>query len=241
VIPIMFEFPGTLAVGRAVVSVRQPPSRALLAVPPLAGGPMVGRHAGQRLARSELAEMTFWERILNWLAHLPTNAGRIVPGGWFGLIALAVLAVLAVALVFYWVRPTRTRRAQAESVLGGAPMSARDYRRSAERLADAGEYAGAIVDGVRAIAADLEERSILPPRPGRTAGELASEASRELPDLTGDLQAVMQLFADVRYGDKEVNLAGYQLVTRVDKEVSAARPTAASGPHGELASFGVPQ
>jgi len=231
VIPIMLEFPVTLVVSRGFVSAGQP----------LGGGPLIGRHAGQRLARSELAEMTVWQRIVNWLEHLPTNAGQVVPGGWFGLIALAVLAVLAATLVFYWVRPTRTRRAQAVSVLGGKPMSARDYRRSADRLADAGDYAGAIVDRVRAIAADLEERSILPPRPGRTAGELASEASRELPDLTSDLRTVMQLFDDVRYGDREGNLSGYQLVSRVDKEVGAARPTAAPGPQAELAGFGVPQ
>jgi hypothetical protein len=184
--------------------------------------------------------MTFWQRIVNWLEHLPTNAGSVVPGGWFGLIALAVLAVLAVSLVYYWVRPTRTRRAQTESVLDSTSMSAREYRRSAERLADAGDYAGAIVDGVRAIAADLEERSILPPRPGRTAGELAEEASRELPSHASDLRTVMRLFADVRYGDKEGSLAGYQLVSRVDKEVSAARPTAASATQAELADFGVP-
>jgi hypothetical protein len=223
VTPIMLELPVTLAGG------------------PLAGGPLIGRHAGQRLARNELAEMTFWQRIANWLEHLPANARLVVPGGWFGLIALAVLAVLAVSLVYYWVRPTRTRRAQTESVLDSTSMSAREYRRSAERLADAGDYAGAIVDGVRAIAADLEERSILPPRPGRTAGELAEEASRELPSHASDLRTVMRLFADVRYGDKEGSLAGYQLVSRVDREVSAARPTAAAASQSELADFGVPQ
>lgn len=207
----------------------------------LAGGPLVGRHAGQRIARTELAEMSFWQRILNWLEHLPTDAGRVVPGGWFGLIALAVLAVLAVTLVFYWVRPARTGRAKSESVLGGKSFSARDYRRSAQRLAEAGDYADAIVDGVRAIAADLEERSILPPRPGRTAGELASDASRELPGLASDLRAVMQLFDDVRYGDKEGSLAGYQLVRRVDMEVSAARPTGVPASEADLAGFGVPQ
>jgi hypothetical protein len=204
-------------------------------------GPLVGRHAGQQLARHELAETTFWQRILNWLEQLPTSAGRIIPGGWFGLIALAILAVLTVTVVFYWVRPARTRSAQAESVLGGESMSARDYRRSAERLADAGDYADAIVDGVRAIAAELDERSILPPRPGRTAGELASEAGRELPELARDLRAVMQLFDDIRYGDKGGNLAGYQLVSRVDREASAARPAAVPAPQAVPAGFGVPR
>jgi hypothetical protein len=205
------------------------------------GRPLIGRHTGQRLARRELAETTFWQRVLNWLAHLPTNAGRVIPGGWFGLIALAILAVLVIALVVYWARPTRTGRAPADSVLSGESKSARDYRRSAERLAETGDYAGAIVDGVRAIAGEIEERGILPPRPGRTARELAFEAGRELPELAADLRAVTQLFDNIRYGDRDGSLAGFQLVSRVDKDLRAARPTGAAASQAELAEFGVPQ
>jgi type II secretory pathway pseudopilin PulG len=207
----------------------------------LAGRPLIGRNSGQRLARHELAEMTFWQRIVNWLARLPANAGTVVPGGWFGLISLAILAVVAVTVVLYWARPTRTRRARNESVLGRESMTARDYRRSAERWAAAGEYAGAIVDGVRAIAAELDERGILPPRPGRTAGELAAEAGGELPDLAADLRAVTRLFEDIRYGDKDGNLVGYQLVSRVDHEVRAARPASALPLPTQLTGFGVPR
>lgn len=206
-----------------------------------ASGPLIGRHAGQRFARAEFAEPTFWQRVLNWLEHLPTTAGVVVPGGWFGLIALAILAVAAITLVIFWARPGRTRRAEAASVLGGEPMSARDYRRSAERLANEGDYAGAIVDGVRAIAAELDERGILPPRPGRTAGELAVEAGSELPELAADLRAATRLFDGVRYGDKDGNLAGYQLVSRLDQEVRAARPAAAPAPPEQLAGLVMPR
>ena len=205
------------------------------------GGPMIGRHAGQRLARRELAEMTFWQRIVNWLVHLPVDAGKVVPGGWFGLISLAILAVVAVTVVLYWARPARSRRARTEAVLGRESMSARDYRRSAERLAAAGEYAGAIVDGVRAIAAELDERGVLPRRPGRTARELAWEAGGELPDLAADLRAATRLFEDIRYGDKDGNLEGYQLVSRVDKEVRVARPAAAPAPQAQPTGFGAPR
>ena len=48
-------------------------AKSAAAVP--AGGPLIGRNSGQRLARHELAEMTFWQRIVNWLARLPVNAG----------------------------------------------------------------------------------------------------------------------------------------------------------------------
>jgi hypothetical protein len=204
------------------------------------GRGLIGRQAGQRLARHELAEMSTWQRILAWLARLVSSAGTAVPGGWFGLIALAILAVLAVTAVIYWVRPAMSRRARAESVLGGEPMTARDYRRAAERQAAAGDYANAIVETVRAIAADFDERGILPPRPGRTAAELGAEAGRELPSLAADLRTAARLFDDIRYGDKEGSPAGYQLVNRVAENARTARPAAAA-PEPALAGFGVPR
>ena len=204
-----------------------------------AGGPLVGRRADQRLARHELGEMSFWQRVTDWLAQLFSNAANSVPGGWFGLIALAVIAVLAMTAVVFWTRPAKLRRDQAGSVLDGASMTARDYRRAAERLAADGDYAGAIVETVRAIAADLDEREILPPRPGRTADELAAEAGRELPSLAADLRTVARLFDDIRYGDKAANLAGDQRVSRVDADVRAARPTARNPAEPTLTGFGV--
>jgi hypothetical protein len=185
--------------------------------------------------------MSFWERVLNWLAHLPRTAGHVVPGGWFGLIALAILAVLAIMLVAYWARPARTRRSRADAVLDGTPMSAREHRRAAGRLAGGGDYTGAIIEAVRAIAAELDERAILPPRPGRTAGELAAEAGRELAGLAARLRAAMQLFDDVRYGGKNGTLAGYELVSGVDEAVRAARPSAAPGPQMATAGSEVPR
>jgi hypothetical protein len=205
-----------------------------------ASGPLIGRRTGQRLARHELAEISIWQRILTWLVRLLNSAGTAVPGGWFGLIALAILAVLAVTAVIYLVRPATSRRVRAESVLGDKPMTARDYRLAAERLAAAGNYSGAIVETVRAIAADLDERGVLPPRPGRTADELAAEAGRELPSQAADLRTAARLFDDIRYGDKEGSLTGYQLVSRVAENVRTARPVAAA-PEPTLAGFGVPQ
>ncbi len=90
------------------------------------------------------------------------------------------------------------------------------------RLAEAGEYGEAIMEGVRAIAAELDERAILPPRVGRTAHELAAEAGGELPALAADLSAVTRLFDDVRYGDRPGTQAGYDLVGRVDASVAGS-------------------
>ncbi len=41
-------------------------SRVTIAAP-AAGGPLIGRRTGQRLARHELAEMSIWQRVIDWL------------------------------------------------------------------------------------------------------------------------------------------------------------------------------
>jgi len=204
--------------------------------------PWVGRREGQRLARRELAEVSFWQRILNWIGRLfsGTGSGTIVPRGWFGLIVLAVLAIVAVIVIVTWVRPARARRAASGAVLTGSGRNARDYRAAAERFAASGDFGAAIVECVRAIAAELEERQILPPRPGRTADELGVEAGRALPGTAAGLRTATRLFDDILYGDKDGTEPGYQLVSGVDAEVRSARASAPDGA-AEPAGLGVPR
>jgi len=188
------------------------------------GRPGIGRRAARRLARRELAEKSWWQSLLGWLGRLTRHAGHAVPHGWFGLIVLAAVAALAVVVVLRWVKPGRPGRATARSVLPGEPRTARSYREEAERLATAGDFAMAIVEGVRAIAAELAEREILPPRPDRTADELAAEAGGKLPGLTVGLRTATMLFDDVLYGGKAGSKAGYLTVRETDAAVRVARP-----------------
>jgi hypothetical protein len=186
--------------------------------------------------------VSFWQRILHWLARLLHGARGAVPGGWPGLIILVALAAAAIVVVFYWVRPTPRRRAATRAVLGGRAASASDHRREAERRAAGGDFGGAIVYRVRAIAVELEERGIVPPRPGRTADELAAEAGRALRALGPDLRRVAGLFDDVRYGDRPGSAEGYALVMRVDADVRSTRATVSADPLPPvLAGLGVPR
>jgi type II secretory pathway pseudopilin PulG len=207
-------------------------------------GSLIGRQPAQRLARHELAKLAalpLWYRILQDIGQLFGYAGSAVPVGWFGLIALAVLAIVLVIVIVVWVRPARKRRAAAGAVLGGRARTAREYRDQAARLAATGEYGQAIIEGVRAIAAELDERAILLPRPGRTANELAAEAGRELPALTTDLRTVTRLFDDVRYGGRPGTQAGYALVTRVDAQARTAEPHLAGSGQVQDSQLAVPR
>jgi hypothetical protein len=124
-------------------------------------------------------------------------------------------------------------------LLAPSQARARDHRQQAKRMAAAGDYTGAIIESVRAIAVELEARSILPPRVGRTADEFAAEASRPLPDHAASLMAVARLFDDVRYGQRAGTAAGYQQVSDLDAAIQAARPVAtATAPAAAPAAAG---
>jgi len=204
-------------------------------------GPLIGRRDARILARRELNRVNIVERIFLDLRRLFDLGGNAVPSGWFGLIVLGVLAAVLTIVIFAWVRPARHRRERQSAVIGNKARTAQDYRKSAARLAAAGDFSGAIVDGVRGIAAELEERGILPPRLGRTADELAMEASAELPSLSADLRTVTRLFDDIRYGDRPGSEAGYQLVSRLDAAVRTTPVTVGGTRPVEVTGLGVPR
>lgn len=204
-------------------------------------GPLIGRRAARILARRELGRVSFLQRLLNDLQRFFHAGGSAIPTGWFGLIVFGVLAAVLVVVIFAWVRPGRPGRNRQSAVIGNSIRTAQDYRKSAARLAAAGDFSAAIIDGVRAIAAELEERGILRPKLGRTANELAAEAAAEMPTLTADLSSATGLFDDIRYGDRPGTEAGYQLVSRLDAAVRTTSVTAGGARPAEISGLGVPR
>lgn len=199
-----------------------------------AARPFIGRQAARRLARAELSRPAYHQHLplaqlilrylANFLSHIFGRA-TAVPGGWWGLVALAALAVILVAGVLAWIGPVRRRHRGARALTApGQARTARDHRQAAAQLAQAGDYAGAIAEGVRAIAAELEERGALPPRSGRTADEFAAEAGQLLPAQAPVLAAAAVLFDEVCYGLRPGSQAGYQRIRELDAAVMAAAP-----------------
>jgi uncharacterized membrane protein len=215
------------------------------------GVPPIGRQAAQRLAREELSKGMYhrhsslltiiFQRLQRWLHTLFRHANATVPGGWWGLIAITALVVIVIAVALTWMGPVRrTRRASRQSTRTGRARTAREYRESAKALAAAGDYAAAICECVRAIAAELDERGILLPRVGRTADEFASEAGLALPGHADGLRAAALLFDEVRYGRRAGSQPGYERVRDLDVEVraSAGRVSKAAGPAPAAVSAG---
>ena len=157
-----------------------------------------------------------------WLARL-FRATQALPGGWWGFVALVALAALLVAAVLARIGPVaRARRPGREPSAAAPARTAREHRDAAGRLAAAGDYAAAICERVRAIAAELDERGILMPRIGRTADEFATEAGRALPPHAAELLAAAGLFDEVRYGRRPGTRSGYDRVAALDASIVAS-------------------
>jgi hypothetical protein len=206
-----------------------------------AGPAPVSRREGQQLARAELSKAMYHpglpiiERIEQAISRFLNSAGVSVPVGWWSIVALAALAVIIVAAVLAWIGPVaRSRSRTADPLLSSTQLSARGHREQAERLAAAGDYSAAIIESVRAIAMELEERGVLPPRVGRTADEFAAEAGQALPGHSAGLREAAQLFDDVRYGERAGTASGYQRLRDLDARLRSARPAS----QGVLAGVG---
>jgi len=201
------------------------------------GGPagsLTGRGTGQRLARAELSKAIYHphqslpQRILNAIGELLNDlsqAGRAFPGGWWAAVALAALLATLITVVLSRTGPlARSRRAAGQPMGSSGPLSAADHRLRAGRLAAAGDYAGAILERVRAIARELDERAVLTPRAGRTANEMAGEAGAALPAEAGALRGAALMFDDVCYGERPGTRENYALVSELDTRIRAAAP-----------------
>ncbi|CAM4180439.1 DUF4129 domain-containing protein [Nocardiopsis rhodophaea] len=200
----------------------------------LAAAAEVSREEGSRLAREELAKKIYgeaeptlldiiWERVTDWLSELAGRMEAAMPGGWWVLgPVLAVLAVVAIGLIIY-ARPARRSRRTAR-IDTTAPLTAADHRTAAERHAAAGDYAAAIRERLRAVTRALEDRAIITPRPGRTATELATEASEALPGRREDLFGAARVFNDVAYGERPATADGYRQLRELDERLAATRP-----------------
>jgi len=203
------------------------------------GGPGISRKAAQHLARAELAKPEYHRHVslteavilavLRFLTRIVNAASGAVPGGWWALVALAAIAVLVAAGVLKWIGPlARTHRHSGPLAAEGEARTARHHRQEAQRLAGAGDYTAATIECVRAIAAELEERGILPPRIGRTADEFAAEAGRALPAHADALRDAARQFDDIRYGQRPGSRAGYERLSELDRRIMASAPRVSS-------------
>jgi hypothetical protein len=191
------------------------------------------RWAAEELARREYqqARPGFVERTLAWLLDRLADLLGAVPGvrspAW--ALGLGILVAVIVAAIFYAVwrsgGPGRLRTARGNDDLFGdaGPLSAAEHRAAAVAAAAEQDWERAVIERFRAIARELEERTVLAPRPGRTAGEVARDAIAVLPRLGEALDGAAHLFDAVRYGGRPATAQTAERLRTVDDAVQAAK------------------
>jgi hypothetical protein len=164
--------------------------------------------------------------IVDQLTKLLDGANRLANGG-LSLVVTVLVALVTTALLV-WVLP-RVRREpvvghQDGAVIVDPTVTASTYRDLAARALADGRYDAAVLEGFRAIAKDMSDRTLLDDAPGRTAHEVSLELSRPFPDFAGRLAQAANLFDAVRYGHRSATKDGAAQVLRLDSELAKARP-----------------
>jgi Domain of unknown function (DUF4129) len=197
----------------------------------------IGREQARRLAADEVArpeyhvdDPSLFERALTWVlrkgAELLDTAARVVPGGLWGLALLVLLGGVLVAFLLWRGGGVRRSSGQDTALFVGRTRSAKDYRLLADDAAGAGRWEEALQQRFRAIVRSLEERTILEPRPGRTADEAAAEAGLALPLLARDLVSAADTFDAVTYGGRPSSSADDRFMRELDRASTATQARA---------------
>ena len=139
---------------------------------------------------------------------------------------LGVLVVAAALATWAFRRfgpPARQRRVRAAALAATPVADAATHRCAAAAAGAAGDLEGAVREGFRAVAAELEERGVLAPLPGRTARELAAEAAAADPGLGPDLDRAAAALGAVAYAGRPAGPAEVAAVAAADDAVRRVR------------------
>ncbi|WP_368397196.1 DUF4129 domain-containing protein [Streptomyces sclerotialus] len=179
------------------------------------------------------------QRALNWLWQrvddLLGAAAGATPGGWVGLLVIALAALLLIIALRLRLGALRRTPTTGPALFTDRPRTAAEHRSAAEAHAALSDWAPAVQERMRAIVLALEERALLTPAPGRTADEAATESGRAFPAHADRLRAAARTFDAITYGHRAGTAEEYALLSALDTDLSQARPhltTAAPGAAG---------
>ncbi|WP_329195683.1 MULTISPECIES: DUF4129 domain-containing protein [unclassified Streptomyces] len=194
-----------------------------------------GRDAAREAAERELSKPLYHQndpsplqraldRFWDWLGDFFDRASGATPGGAVGLSVVVLLAALAIGALWWRLGTPRRTATSAGTLFGEAARTAADHRAAADAHAAAGRWTEAVQERMRAVVRALEERTLLDPRPGRTADEAAAEAAAGLPQHADDLRAAARAFDDVTYGGRTGDPDTYGRLRTLDLTLERATP-----------------
>jgi hypothetical protein len=195
--------------------------------------PPITRSGAQRAAQRELSKSIYHHNGEPWpvravrafgrlIDHVLNRAVKSAPSGSGGALAIVVLVAVVVAFVI-WRSGAPRRAAKPGAVMPiGRAMSAAEHRSMSEDAAGRADWRVAVVERMRAIAGELEERSVLDPRAGRTATEVAREAGQVVPAVTTELGVAAEIFNHVAYGNGQASPDDLDVMIATDSAVRQA-------------------
>jgi Domain of unknown function (DUF4129) len=170
------------------------------------GGPTAQAWILEELAKNEYAPSrpTWFDQVAtairNWLDGLTTPSIGGIPGLGPLIVVLVIVIVLVVAFLIFGL-PRLNRRSRVSGELFGED----DQRTAAQILAAAraaaatDNYSLAVIEGMRASARMLAERTLLTMYPGTTAHSFSRQAAALFTDRTQQLEQTATVFDRVRY------------------------------------------
>lgn len=182
---------------------------------------------GDELSRAEYQD-SLLERFGRWFSEFLDTVGQAT--GRVGLmnpvLATALLVVLAGLLAFALSRLRRnvTVRESRATVFTEARLRAEDHRRSAREALDRGRWDEAVVEAVRALAAGLTERGLVPEQADITVHELTDRAAALYPSLDARLRSTGAAFDETRYGDRPADEGHARDAVALEIETSRRSP-----------------
>ncbi|MFI8364621.1 DUF4129 domain-containing protein [Streptomyces sp. NPDC085612] len=193
------------------------------------------REAAREAAERELSKPIYHENdpslvdralraFFDWLDDLFGAAAGATPGGAVGLVAVVLLVALAATALWWRLGSPRRTPTTTGRLFPDGVRSADDHRAAADAHAAAGRWTEAVQERMRALVRSLEERTLLDPRPGRTADEAAAEAARSLPDHAEALRAAARAFDDVTYGGRTADADTYARLRALDLALNHTKP-----------------
>lgn len=207
------------------------------------------REQAQRAAELELADPAYQaakpgllQRGIQWLIEqveeLAQQAADAAPGGWLGILGLALAIVTAVLFVRWRLGPVRGSAVVRFEV--DPQVSAAQYRSRAEQDAAAGRWGQAVSQRMQALVRTGQERGLIDGHPGWTADEVATSIGGQVPGCADALAAAARTFDEIRYGGRPGSATTYRIVAGAEESLLAAKPegrgsaeplrTTASGP-----------
>jgi hypothetical protein len=178
------------------------------------------RGAAERIFdRGEFQQQkSLFQKILDWIARqlgggpttgVRTGSAPAASGlGTFLLYLFFVAVIVLLAWIVYRAVRDRVRRADVEPEEDPEPeieevRTRSEWQRIAEQAEAEGRWKDAILARYRELVAELVERRVADPVPGRTTGELRVDVAEHAPSVSAPFDEASTLFELPWYGDAD--------------------------------------